>query len=112
MTIEILHLEEAAQILRAHKETVRLKAKRGEIPARKVGKRWIFSQLALNRYLMGELPMGAVEAMKENYECHSTSEVTKVLTGCISYPIPTEASQYREALAPRTKRKQKSFMTA
>ncbi|MDF3086669.1 helix-turn-helix domain-containing protein, partial [Burkholderia sola] len=44
----------AAAILGAHPETVRLKAKAGELPGRKVGKRWMFSTVALQRYLAGE----------------------------------------------------------
>ncbi|MGZ7238361.1 helix-turn-helix domain-containing protein, partial [Streptococcus pyogenes] len=47
-------VEGAAALLGAHPETIRLKARAGQLPGRKVGKRWIFSTLALQRYLAGE----------------------------------------------------------
>jgi excisionase family DNA binding protein len=41
-------LEEAAKFLKIHPETLRRKARAGEVPGRKVGKGWVFilSQLA------------------------------------------------------------------
>ena len=44
---EILNAREAAQYLKAHVETVRRMARRGEIPAFKVGKDWRFHKKAL-----------------------------------------------------------------
>jgi len=46
-------LEEAAEILKMHKETLRAKAASGEIPARKGGKRWVFSAAKLEEWLGG-----------------------------------------------------------
>jgi excisionase family DNA binding protein len=47
---EVLDADEAGQFLRAHTETVRRLARRGEIPAYKVGKDWRFSRIALRRW--------------------------------------------------------------
>jgi len=45
--IEILNAQEAADFLGAHLETVRRLARKGEIPAYKIGKDWRFRQEAL-----------------------------------------------------------------
>ena len=52
----ILTLREAARLLRMHKEVVRRKAKKGEIPGgRLIGQRWRFSRQALiNWVAIGE----------------------------------------------------------
>ncbi len=47
---DVLNAREAAEFLRAHVETVRRLARRGEIPSFKVGKDWRFSREALRRW--------------------------------------------------------------
>ncbi|MCM1512687.1 MAG: helix-turn-helix domain-containing protein [Oxalobacter formigenes] len=111
MTIKTISLEEAAKILHAHKETVRLKAKRGEIPGQKVGKNWIFSQLAIERYLAGEWVPRVVEGKKEIHQCHSTNEVTAHI-GITRYTRLEAEKSYEEALAPKTKGKPRNSMIA
>lgn len=54
MEDKVIDLQAAALLLGAHPETVRLKAKAGELPGCKVGKRWVFSTIALESYLAGE----------------------------------------------------------
>ncbi|MGU4703755.1 helix-turn-helix domain-containing protein, partial [Burkholderia cepacia] len=63
----------AAALLGAHPETVRLKARAGMLPGRKVGKRWIFSIMALQRYLAGDwLPQAAqADNHEETHQCPS-----------------------------------------
>ena len=51
MTERTLSLEEAAEILGLHPETLRQKAKTGEVPAAKPGKRWVFYHPDLIAYL-------------------------------------------------------------
>jgi excisionase family DNA binding protein len=48
---EVLTAEEAAEFLGFNPVTVRLKARSGEIPGRKVGKEWRFSRRRLLEWL-------------------------------------------------------------
>jgi excisionase family DNA binding protein len=48
---EVLTAEEAAEFLAFNPVTVRLKARSGEIPGRKVGKEWRFSRRRLLEWL-------------------------------------------------------------
>ena len=41
---QVMTVDEAARFLRIHPETLREKARKGEIPAAKVGREWRFSQ--------------------------------------------------------------------
>jgi excisionase family DNA binding protein len=47
----VLNIREAAEFLRAHEQTIRRLARRGEIPAFKVGADWRFHEAALVRWL-------------------------------------------------------------
>ncbi len=103
----------AAAMLGAHPETVRLKAKAGQIPGRKVGKRWMFSTIALERYLAGEWIPRVVqgEQAKESEPCRSSN--AKAATTGITSCTPLEAARrYREALAPATVRGPRNTTTA
>jgi excisionase family DNA binding protein len=48
---EVLTAEEAAEFLGFNPVTVRLKARSGEIPGRKIGKEWRFSKRVLLEWL-------------------------------------------------------------
>lgn len=48
---EVLTAEEAAEFLGFNPVTVRLKARSGEIPGRKIGKEWRFSRRVLLEWL-------------------------------------------------------------
>ncbi|WP_153075755.1 helix-turn-helix domain-containing protein [Paraburkholderia bonniea] len=99
-----LTLADAAALLHAHPETVRLKAKAGELPGRKVGKRWIFSLVALQRYLAGEWIPRLVQGdhNEEVKKCRSINGV-EARTGITSC-TPLEAERrYRAALEPAIK---------
>lgn len=52
--MDVLNAKEAADYLKAHVETVRRMARRGEIPAFKVGKDWRFHKDALRRWAEGQ----------------------------------------------------------
>ncbi|MDO3621774.1 helix-turn-helix domain-containing protein [Ralstonia pseudosolanacearum] len=103
----------AAVMLGAHPETVRLKAKAGEIPGRKVGKRWMFSTIALERYLAGEWVPRVVQGdqAKEIELCRSINvvEVPTGITGSLRQEV---ARSYKAALAPATKSRRKSYTIA
>ncbi|MFT0735622.1 helix-turn-helix domain-containing protein [Ralstonia wenshanensis] len=103
--VPTIDLQAAAEMLGAHPETVRLKVRAGELPGRKVGKRWMFSTIALERYLAGEWAPRVVqgEQAKEGEPCRS-SNAKAATTGTTSC-TPLEAGRrYREALAPATAR--------
>ena len=51
MMMITLTLEQAADILHMHKVTVRNKARLGELPAAKVGKRWLFLEVDIINWL-------------------------------------------------------------
>ncbi|WP_455154871.1 helix-turn-helix domain-containing protein [Cupriavidus campinensis] len=106
-------LVDAAALLGAHPETVRLKAKAGELPGRKVGKRWMFSTIALERYLAGQWIPRVVQGdqAKEGEPCRSSN--AKVATTGITSCTPRAAGlRYKEALAPSTKGWRRSCTTA
>ncbi|RQQ63539.1 DNA-binding protein [Burkholderia stagnalis] len=109
-TIDLLG---AAAMLGAHPETVRLKAKAGALPGRKVGKRWMFSTVALQRYLAGEwLPRGAQGDQQEEVEpCRSTNAKPARTGNTSCTPLAAER-RYREALAPATKSRPRNSTTA
>ncbi|CAR50388.1 hypothetical phage protein [Burkholderia cenocepacia J2315] len=102
----------AAALLGAHPETVRLKARAGMLPGRKVGKRWIFSIMALQRYLAGDwLPRAAqADQHEETHPCRSTNEKPARTGNTSCTPLAAER-RYREALAPATKRRPRNSTT-
>jgi DNA binding domain, excisionase family len=109
--IKTLTTAEAAKILKAHPATVSQKAKRGEIPAKKVGRGWVFSELALQQYLMGQLSSRAMQGdTMEEKTCHS-SNVKQVRTGITRYIHREVGKKYMEALAPRTGRRRRNSTT-
>jgi excisionase family DNA binding protein len=55
---EVLGIREAATLLGAHEQTVRRLARRGEIPAYKVGTDWRFRREALLRWTEEQRPAG------------------------------------------------------
>ena len=45
--METLNLEQAARLLHLHPVTLQRMAKRGDVPAAKLGRRWIFLEIDL-----------------------------------------------------------------
>ena len=60
--MDVLDLNEAADLLRVSERTVRTKAKAGLLPGTKVGRDWRFSRAALLKYLEGK-PKPKVETV-------------------------------------------------
>lgn len=58
---QLLTLKEAAPLLGMHWKTLEVLARRGEIPAVKLGKRWRFRVSALDRWLSTRLQPERVE---------------------------------------------------
>ncbi|MDD1788416.1 helix-turn-helix domain-containing protein [Burkholderia gladioli] len=113
-----LDLAGAAALLGAHPETIRLKARAGQLPGRKVGKRWIFSTLALQRYLAGEwlpretpvAPVNVTVTSEPLAPCRSTNE-RPARTGNTSSTPQAAERRYREALAPATRSRRRNSTT-
>jgi excisionase family DNA binding protein len=53
---EVLNVDEVAELLRVGRNTVYEAANRGEIPHRRVGRRLIFSRVAVMEWLNGKEP--------------------------------------------------------
>lgn len=94
---ETLDLDQAAALLHMHKETVRQRAKAGELPGAKLGRRWVFLLEDLKNYLRAQYPAKrqAVQVPNlEEYTWHCTDAATP--TGL---PSRTQVgSAYAEAL--------------
>ncbi|WP_257757068.1 helix-turn-helix domain-containing protein [Burkholderia glumae] len=107
--VHTINLEQAAALLGAHPETVRLKVKAGDVPGRKVGKRWMFSTVALQRYLAGEWIPRVVQGDRpgEVEKCRSTNG-RPVPTGNTSCTPLAAERRYKAALEPATKRRPRS----
>lgn len=107
VALEILNLKEAAQFLKMTSEGLRRKVSRGEIPAAKAGKHWVFIKTDLvehlrSRYSSTEASWG-VERRKK---WHSTKEAKS--GGLIS---ATKENAYNELLELPAKPVRKNFMT-
>jgi excisionase family DNA binding protein len=94
--METLNLEQAAAFLKMHPVTLQRKAQRGEIPAAKFGRRWIFIEIDLIACLRAQYPSRVMQGVHEEVElCRSTNVKIRPSIGS-SYTI-TEKS-YKEAL--------------
>jgi len=51
---DIMTINEAAKYLRMHPQTLRDKASTGEIPGKKIAKRWLFSKCKLQEWFRAE----------------------------------------------------------
>lgn len=89
-----LTVEQAAEKLRATKDTVRRKAAEGSIPARKFGRRWLFHPELLDKYMRNEW--------------HSTSEKPGELGGsdsALAARLFAEAAVLETESSPRNTRR-------
>ncbi len=70
--MKTLDLKEAAQLLRCNPETLRIKAKSGEIPGAKPGRCWVFVEEHLEQYLRSQYtgPAGQAEQVAKEEVCH------------------------------------------
>jgi excisionase family DNA binding protein len=64
----LVDADEIAELLRLHPKTVRLKARRGEIPAYRIGKFWRFRKSEIDRSLRSEVNCS-------RYACRQNEEV-------------------------------------
>lgn len=103
-----LDLKQAADFLKMHPEEVRRRARAGQLPGAKAGKRWVFIDEDLVAYLRSlyASPRQAlrVTLRKEVETCHSASEA---LCGGLASPHRA-ASELDALLARKTKSRRKS----
>jgi len=94
--VKTLTVEEAAELLHLHPVTLKRMAKRGEIPASKPAKRWVFIEIDLVAYLRAQYPPRVMQgAHKEVNICRSTDAQTLPSGGS---SCATAEKSYREAL--------------
>ncbi|MBI2286377.1 MAG: helix-turn-helix domain-containing protein [Nitrosomonadales bacterium] len=92
----VLNIEQAAEFLHLHPVTLQRMAKRREVPAAKLGRRWIFLEIDLVAYLRAQYPSRVMRGEhKEVKLCRSTD--AKILPSGGSSCTTAEKS-YREAL--------------
>jgi len=105
-----LTLEEAARFLQLHPTTLAAKARSGEIPGAKPGKRWVFLEVDLVEYVRSHYASRALQGdSTEESVCHSTNAKTHLTGGSKS---PTVDSAYSKALGLRTGKKPGSTTTS
>ncbi len=63
-TMTFLGLDDAAEALGLHPNTLQARAKAGEIPGAKVGKEWRFLDVDLAEYMRSQYPANKLEAHK------------------------------------------------
>lgn len=96
LTHQVLTIEQAATLLHLHPVTLQRKAQRGEIPAAKLGRRWIFLEIDLMACIRAQYPSRVMQGEHEEVTlCRSTN--AKILPSIGSSYTTTERS-YREAL--------------
>jgi excisionase family DNA binding protein len=92
----ILNVEQAAEFLHLHPETLKGMARRGEIPAAKLGRPWIFLKIDLVACLRAQYPSRVMQGEHEEVKlCRSTN--AKILPS-IGSSYTTAEKSYREAL--------------
>jgi len=108
--MKTLSVDEAAELLHVHRVTLLEKARRGEIPGGKIGRRWVFIDVDLLEYLRSQYPRRALQG--DNLEispCHSTNAKT-VAVGGLSSEFRDDA--YRRALGLPIAKKPRSTTTS
>ena len=95
--MQTLDLRQAAAFLKMHPEEVRRRARLGQLPGAKAGKRWVFIEDDLAAYLRSlYAPLRQalrVTLRKEVSDCHSTNAVVRG-----GFDSPRRAASELEAL--------------
>jgi len=104
--METLNINEASELLKLHPSTVLAKARSGEIPAAKPGKRWVFIDIDLIDWLRKQYTSNRQEVSAiNNGERTCSLKERKVTTGISS--LQSKVKQYTDLLEPTTKKKHK-----
>ena len=113
-------IKEAAEFLKMSPSTLQRKAASGEIPAKKLGKRWVFIREHLADFVSGRYTHsrdglrvieGGLNSTLENKQWQSTSQKTaKQATGTSTSSTQME-SEYANLLGLKTKPTRKNCTT-
>src|SRR6202048_4722090 len=104
-----LDLQAAAAFLHIHPMTLQEKARAGEIPGAKIGKRWVFVDVDLIEHIRSQYPRRVLQSERKELEpCHSTNAATHHIGGSRS---ATAEEQYSTALGLKTKLTPRSTTT-
>ena len=80
--MKTLNLQEAAALLKLHPTTLAAKARAGEIPGARLGKRWVFVEVDLLDYVRSQYAPRALQGdSMEVSTCHSTTQRLTELVG-------------------------------
>src|SRR3989344_1987116 len=94
--MKTLDLREASVFLKMHPQTVRRLALKGELPAAKPGKCWLFIEEDLASWLRSRyVPARQVPQGQEKTLWHSTREASRNSGGCVS---PSTYGRYADLL--------------
>lgn len=103
-TPKFLNTIEASEMLGIHPMTLKMKARSGEIPAGRSGRKWVFLDVDLVDYIRAQYKV----VNKESEPCHSTSAKIHPIGG--SKSSKTE-DHYLAALGLTTGRKRRNTTT-
>jgi len=106
MQPQFLSAEKAAEMLDIHPMTLKKKARSGEIPAGKSGRKWVFLDVDLVEYIRAQYKAANAPEIEP---CHSTSAKIRSTTG---YRSSKTEEQYAAALGLQTARKRKNTTTS
>jgi hypothetical protein len=107
--MDTLDTEQAAAFLRIHPVTLKAKARGGEIPGAKIGRRWVFLQIDLVAYLRAQYAARMSQGdTQENYGCHLSGARTLPVGGSNSL---SWEKRYIAALGRPTKSRPRNSMT-
>ena len=104
-TPKFLNTEKAAEMLGIHPMTLKMKARSGEIPAGKSGRKWVFLDVDLVEYIRAQYKTANDQEIEV---CHSINAKIRHIGG--SKLNKTEES-YLEALGLKTAVKHKNITT-
>jgi excisionase family DNA binding protein len=96
-----LDLNEAAALLKMHKQTVRSRAIAGKIPAAKPGKCWVFIEDDLLEWLRSKYTSTRQDVGQGGKTCSLKEKIT--LIGITN--SPSREKQYIDLLEPATKKR-------
>jgi len=98
-----LTLNQAADFLNIHPQTLRTRALTGELPGAKIGKAWVFIEEDLAAAIRSRYSNpGWASHSKGEIQCYTDDQTAKL--GAVDLHHPTE-SRYEELLKLPTKRK-------
>ena len=115
--MQSLTVEEAAEFLKMGVSTLQRKAKAGEIPARKVGRRWVFikehlADFVSGRYHHQRVGLTVIDgklSSQENTNWQSTNKKTAAFITSTS--LTQTANEYANLLGLKTNSKPKNCTT-